>query len=189
MLSHHEYSTELHRVSHEAAEETNVILTHGYVHCYHRTNGVEEKWWRSSPTSTWWKNNKMMGNPDLDDEGLAHLIGQKIIGVDMDEDTLKFHIPSWTYVYKVYGDCCSHSYFHDMHGKEKLLENGPVVSVKRINLQPVSSECDDVYTQAYGFEIVTEDPRWGEQTTTFSFRNDSNGYYGGEMVLKEIQPR
>lgn len=200
MLSHQEYSDKAHKASHVAAGETNTFQQQqSWAHrttCFHRTNGKEEKWSREeSPRgvySTWLKNDDPVENPDLDDEGLAYLIGRKIVGVDMTEGELKFHTDSETLTYAVDGDCCSRSYFYDMHGKEKLLENGPVVSIGTIELdKPDDKDPDDDYeshyVQAYGFEIVTKHPKWGEQTTTFSFRNDSNGFYGGDMHFVGIE--
>lgn len=34
----------------------------------------------------------------------------------------------------------------------------------------------------YGYKIISES-KWGDQTSVFSFRNSSNGYYGGWMDL------
>lgn len=112
----------------------------------------------------------------------AMLTGKAIAGVWMDEDHLKFATDKGDLFFTVYGDCCSHSYFYDFHGVKKLLANGPVVSAGEVALddsdaKPRHDEC----VKVYGFEIVTEDPVFGEVTSVFSFRNDSNGYYGGEM--------
>ena len=58
---------------------------------------------------------------------------------------------------------------------------GPVVSTAEIPLDD-AAESDDELTRCYGYEIVTEHPTFGEVTCVFSFRNDSNGYYGGSLV-------
>jgi hypothetical protein len=55
--------------------------------------------------------------------------------------------------------------------------------VKQIDLAKPNDEdsaAGDVVA-AYGFEIVTTDPKFGDVTSVFSFRNDSNGYYGGNL--------
>jgi len=111
---------------------------------------------------------------------IERLIGKKITRVFMNEDHLKFETDDGAVVFQVEGDCCSHSYFHDFIGVRKLLENGKVISAKEIFLDDFS-EGDDERVQAYGFEIVTEHPTFGEQTSVFSFRNRSNGYYGGSL--------
>lgn len=195
--SNEEYSAQAHRVSHEAAQETNVIKAgrdeYPTTTCFHRTDGVEEQWtFHSAPwvPQIWQKNLEQVRNPDLDDAELARLVGRKIVSVDMGEDKLHFTDDSGDVLtYYVDGRCCSRSYFYDMHGKEKLLGNGPVVSVKEIELKDPNSHegRHDEYVKAYGYEIVTEHSKWGEQTTVFSFRNDSNGYYGGEMHFAGIR--
>lgn len=115
---------------------------------------------------------------------INNLVGTKIQRIFMDEERLTFLTDQGSRSYVVFGDCCSYSYFYDFHGVDKLLQNGPVVSTKQLDLEYPEDEnaLKGEYVQAYGFEIVTEHPKWGEQTSVFSFRNDSNGYYGGELV-------
>ena len=110
------------------------------------------------------------------------LVGRKVEHVYMNYEYLVFDTDTGRFGYDVEGDCCSSSYFYDFIGVEKLLANGPIVSVKELNLDDPSNDADnDTVTQAYGFEFVTVHPNWGEQTSVVSFRNDSNGYYGGWM--------
>lgn len=95
-----------------------------------------------------------------------------------------------TFVYTVEGDCCSESYFYDFHGVKKLLAGNPVSSARSIELDDPTDEDSrngDVVI-AYGFEIVTDDPKFGEVTSVFSFRNNSNGYYGGWMRYTTERP-
>ena len=35
--------------------------------------------------------------------------------------------------------------------------------------------------QVYGYRLITVSPNWGEVSSVFSFRNSSNGYYGGSI--------
>lgn len=115
---------------------------------------------------------------------MNNLVGAKIQQIFMDFDVLTFITDKGNFSYGVTADCCSSSYFYDFHGVQKLLENGPVVSTRSIDLEDPDDEDarrGDVVV-AYGFEIVTEHPKWGEQTSVVSFRNDSNGYYGGSLV-------
>ena len=44
---------------------------------------------------------------------------------------------------------------------------------------------EEVVTECYGYQLITEHPRWGQQTSVFSFRNDSNGYYGGALTVED----
>lgn len=128
----------------------------------------------------------MMYDPDFD----KTMIGRKVIGVSATEETLWFIFNDGeTQAFTVEGDCCSHSYFYDFVGLDKLIANGPVLSAKEISLgepnDPDAAKGEVVV--AYGFEFVTEHPVWGEQTSVLSFRNDSNGYYGGWMYATDAE--
>jgi hypothetical protein len=110
------------------------------------------------------------------------IIGEKITEVHMDEEYLVFLTESGKFIgFEVYGDCCSWSYFHDFVGLDKLLMNGPVKEFNVLDLSDQDFSKDWDYVQCYGYELVTEHELWGDQTTVFSFRNSSNGYYGGSM--------
>lgn len=118
---------------------------------------------------------------------IERLIGRTIKKIYMNEDFLKFETDLGNIVFGVEGDCCSSSYFHDFIGVEKLLKGSPVVSVESIELEekdskvPVNRNDGSEDIECYGYKIVTEDPKLGEVTSVFSFRNSSNGYYGGWM--------
>ena len=117
---------------------------------------------------------------------IERLIGRTIQKIYMNSQYLKFETNLGNIVFTVYGDCCSSSYFHDFIGVEKLLKGTPVVSVKSIDLTTDDSQVkvnrnDYDSIACYGYEIVTEDPQFGEVTSVFSFRNSSNGYYGGGL--------
>jgi hypothetical protein len=122
-------------------------------------------------------------------DDIERLVGKKVLKIYMNEDFLKFETDKGNVVYCVEGDCCSSSYFHDFIGVKKLLENGPVISAKSIELDENTQTYDETEKETktwgeircYGFEIVTENPVYGEQTSVFSFRNSSNGYYGGSL--------
>ena len=126
------------------------------------------------------------------------LIGKKIKRIFMNEDYLKFETDKGNVVFNVYGDCCSQSVFYDFIGVKKLLNNGAVVAFEEIELTPsdiktVKDEYDRERTedkksyqesiQVYGYRLVTVDPAFGEVSSVFSFRNYSNGYYGGSLEL------
>lgn len=110
---------------------------------------------------------------------LQPLVGAKVTRVSMTEDDLIFETDKGNFHYTVYGDCCSWSYFYDFVGVDKLIANGPVTGVKTVELESFEQGYD--FTQCYGYQIFSEHPVWGEQTSVFSFRNDSNGYYGGSL--------
>ncbi len=121
---------------------------------------------------------------------LKDLIGRKVLKVFLNDSFLKFETDKGNLVYEVDGDCCSHSYFYDFYGVENLLKNGEVKEVKEVQLDPTdlkvknSNDYDDI--KVYGFQITTEG-EYGEVTAVFSFRNSSNGYYGGDIRLVNDQ--
>ena len=123
-----------------------------------------------------------------DAKNLSKLVGHQVKKVFMNSEYLKFVLEDGTeYGFAVEGDCCSTSYFYDFIGLDKLLTN-KVVSAKSVSLADDDPRAKldatdgwDDEIEVYGYEIVTEDPKFGEVTTVFSFRNASNGYYGGWM--------
>lgn len=126
---------------------------------------------------------------------IDNLVGKKILKIFLNENYLKFETDAGNFVFTTYGDCCSQSVFYDFIGVKKLFENGPVVSVREVkDLQADEATDKKMYQEcpaAYGFEIVTEHPTFGEMTSVFSFRNYSNGYYGGwieEMDDCKVSP-
>lgn len=120
------------------------------------------------------------------DDPINRLVGKTIKNVYMSDEYLKFDTDQGEVSFNVYGDCCSNSYFYDFIGVEKLLNNGPIISAKAVDLdgsdpRGIVPEREYYEVQVYGYEIVTEDPKFGPVTTVFSFRNSSNGYYGGSL--------
>jgi hypothetical protein len=119
------------------------------------------------------------------------IIGHKVEAIWISEDGLAIDTDAGRSGYSVYGDCCSQSIFHDFVGVAKLLECDRVIEVSEVELADVTDDqragvkangswWDDA-VQAYGYRFVAEHPQWGEVTAVLSFRNYSNGYYGGEM--------
>lgn len=126
-----------------------------------------------------------------DEELLRPLIGQKITAVHLSEEELTFSTEAGPVAsYYVDGDCCSHSLFNDFIGLDKLLSNGPIIEAKPIDLDGAEgyTEQHGDCTAYYGYALTTEHPTFGPMTTVFSFRNESNGYYGGSMHL-HAEPR
>jgi len=133
---------------------------------------------------------------------LNRLIGTKIKRIFFNEDYLKFITDKRTFIFYVDADCCSRSIFYDFIGVKKLLNNGIIIEVNCIDIEPNDiSLCEygledkksaDTDIQVYGYELVTEDPIFGPVTSVFSFRNYSNGYYGGSLENysgdREVQP-
>lgn len=127
---------------------------------------------------------------------VENLVGKKVKRIFMNEDYLKFETDQGNVVFEVEGDCCSQSVFYDFYGVKKLLNNGKIISAKEIEL--VSSDIKTVNAEeqdkksyqesisVYGYELVTLDEKLGlEVTSVFSFRNYSNGCYGGTMSIAD----
>lgn len=117
---------------------------------------------------------------DYETGGLQQIIGSNVRRIAMNNENLVFDTDKGVFAFYVEGDCCSYSYFHDFVGVAKLIDNGSVVSVETVELEE-DEDVDGYETQAYGFRIITVNLFWGEQSSVFSFRNESNGYYGGWM--------
>lgn len=123
------------------------------------------------------------------------LLGRKVEKIFFNEDYLKFETDGGSFVFGVSGDCCSSSIFYDFYGVKNLLENGEIVDAKTVDLTPddikemeyghsdKKGEHDQI--SVYGFQLTTKNKKFGEVTSVFSFRNYSNGYYGGSMYLVE----
>ena len=120
---------------------------------------------------------------------MKEIIGKKINKIFIDSTYLRFETDHGSFSYKVSGDCCSSSYFHDFIGVEKLLKNGEIKLVEEIEMDEVTDADDDQdCVQAYGYRLTTEDEKFGEVSSVLSFRNESNGYYGGSMGLVDSSP-
>lgn len=117
---------------------------------------------------------------------MNRLVGKTVKAIYMDEQNLTFETDEGDIAFGVEGDCCSTSVFYDFYGVKKLLENGKIIKVDSVELTVDDKEdkkaCNDSI-EVYGFAIVTENETFGEQTSVFSFRNYSNGYYGGSLTI------
>ena len=121
-----------------------------------------------------------------DKELAAAIIGKKVMGVYMDHENLIFDTDQGRAGYYVTGDCCSDSSFHDFLGVDKLIAGGPVLSMGEVEASELCQNFHEEYdysVENYGYEFVVMHPEFGEVTAVVSFRNSSNGYYGGSMEL------
>lgn len=125
-------------------------------------------------------------------EELTQIEDARVEAVLWSERYLRFKTDKGDITYEVFGDCCSHSYFHDFYGVTALIGK-TVTKIRSIELNPVDNTRDedgffDDYTQVYGYALDYEDPKFGTRSAVFSFRNESNGYYGGWMEFAESSP-
>lgn len=122
------------------------------------------------------------------------LIGKTVLKIAMDKDYLVFYTDAGPVAFTVSEACCSTSVFYDFYGVKNLLQNGPITNVEKVDLhpdltkdvnEPNNSEGE---TKVYGYRITTEDHMlYGDVTSVFSFRNYSNGYYGGSLESIELE--
>lgn len=121
----------------------------------------------------------------------SDLVGKKVAKIFINQDYLRFVLDDGSSLtYEVLGGCCSRSIFYDFIGAKKLLENGKVISVREIDLgEDDHSLIDMEVTKFYGVEFVTENKDFGEQTSVLSFRNYSNGFYGGWIQKSDFKDK
>ena len=125
---------------------------------------------------------------------LTELIrGKTISKIRMSNSYLVIEFGNEYVSFTVEGDCCSSSYFFDIFGGHNLVGK-KVVEITDIDLQPTDLKITrDDYGEikVYGYKIVCEpndDYFDTSNTAVFSFRNSSNGYYGGSINFANIEP-
>ena len=125
-------------------------------------------------------------------------IGATVRSIWISEDQLALMTDQGWVVWGVDGDCCSTSYFFDFYGVENLLTNGPVAAFESIDLspgdpgykpstwEPDANQYEEI--EVYGFRLTTRHPLFGPVSSVLSFRNSSNGHYGGWMSRMTVDP-
>lgn len=123
------------------------------------------------------------------------LIGASVEAIYISEDRLVFDTDRGPVGYRVHGDCCSESYFYDFYGVAALIAGGPVTACEAVDLAPgdpgyrpetwekgvgVLTPCAEEI-EVYGYRLTVEHRYFGDVSAVLSFRNSSNGYYGGWM--------
>jgi len=124
---------------------------------------------------------------------LDALKGKIVKKIYMNSEHLKFETDLGDYVFGVSGDCCSSSYFYDFYGVKNLI-GGRIIDIQIVDIDSEKAEreakaksiiekgYDSVDSLAcYGYQLTTHSQEFGDVTSVFSFRNESNGYYGGSL--------
>lgn len=113
---------------------------------------------------------------------MKELIGTKIVKVEMQDDTtIVFNdISGITFSYQTFEDCCSSTWISHISGLNNLL-NATVREVKERQFseedqKKAEQEGDYDVLALYGYDIVTD-----KGICFLEFRNNSNGYYGGDL--------
>lgn len=137
---------------------------------------------------------------------MKELVGKLVtnIYVSNDETFMKFDIKDeQPIIYKAYGDCCSETWFADIivnwRMTKKDRDNYPleVLNCEELDIPEWLQEviaADGRGRQdsdaVYGLKLKFKDHAWRpvvEHDLTIVFRNSSNGYYGGEVLLADQQ--
>lgn len=124
------------------------------------------------------------------EEKMKKMVGTSVKRIFFTTDHLQFETDKGSFAFGVEGDCCSHSLFYDFYGVKNLLSNGKITEVKQVDLDPKGKDYNDARNdyesediKIYGVQFTTESKEFGPVTSVFSFRNYSNGYYGGSLIL------
>ena len=112
---------------------------------------------------------------------LKKLVGKTITEVWLDpsdQHYLKFVTDDGDYVYYAEGDCCSECWFYQISGFDALLGH-TVLECEDVEMGEISDgKTRQEFDELYGVKIKTTGGR-----ALLEFRNSSNGYYGGNLVL------
>lgn len=117
------------------------------------------------------------------------LIGKVIKGIKIDPEgqSLEMEFTDETVaLFDVEGDCCSHSWIESIDNEEL---RGAITNVQNIEM-PDLGDIDGKRYQGvdhvryYGLKITTD-----QGHCVIDYRNDSNGYYGGSIRLRDIRKR
>jgi hypothetical protein len=116
------------------------------------------------------------------------LVGKTIHSVALNEDNteITFVTDAEPVTLVARGDCCSQCWIESLDDPEALL--GTVTDVEEIEMPDLGNISTNNYpgdysvdqVDYYGLKITTDKGR-----CVIDYRNDSNGYYGGEQVLKK----
>jgi len=106
------------------------------------------------------------------------LIGKTIQAIYLADDkmAIRFDVEGDEVIARTDGDCCSHSWIEAVENPEALI-GSPVIEVRDLD----SGERDEreygEVVQHYGFSLST-----ARGTCKLDYRNESNGYYGGNLA-------
>ena len=105
------------------------------------------------------------------------LIGKTVVAVWLasDKKAIRFDVVGGDPVIaRADGDCCSSTWIESLDMPEVLL--GTVVAVEDLDMPDLGQPNEYDVIQYYGCKITTE-----RGTCVIDYRNESNGYYGGNI--------
>ena len=114
------------------------------------------------------------------DDPLFPLMDKHVLAVHINSqhDLLRFSLNDGsTYCVEAAGDCCSSSWFESINDADDLHDAQVVyIASKHISAETLGLDGDE--EKVYGYTIATN-----KGLVDIIFRNSSNGYYGGFLVL------
>lgn len=116
---------------------------------------------------------------------LCILKGRTILGVELIKDAgdehLRFDTPEGPVYFEVYGDCCSRSWVEHLTVPDDIAG----ASVIGADAKDLDDKAIDDHPDLDCLQFYEESVRTNKGDIIIEFRNSSNGYYGGELILVE----
>lgn len=110
------------------------------------------------------------------------LVGKTVTSFWLAEDkkAIKFELSDGTSI-KAFcdGDCCSSTWIEGIEAPEVVI-NSPILNAEDIDMPDLGSPEPYECIRYYGFRITT-----AKGICVIDYRNESNGYYGGDLSWPE----
>lgn len=114
---------------------------------------------------------------------MKEIIGKTINGIFINEDQsiLIFDTNEGDVTYQTESECCSETWFADITGVDALI-GGTVQNATEVEMESVvDGRTRQEEDEFYGVKIFTN-----KGYSSIVYRNSSNGYYGGEIRLRQM---
>ena len=112
------------------------------------------------------------------------LVGRIILGVELikgDDEFLRFDTPEGPVYFQVHGDCCSQSWVEHLTVPDDI-SGATVIGAEAKDLH---DKTIDSHPEHDCLQFYEESVRTNKGDIIIEFRNSSNGYYGGDLLLVE----
>ena len=109
------------------------------------------------------------------------LVGRRVLAVQMasDKKAIRFDTDKGEVIARMDGDCCSSTWVEGIEGYDALIGE-EVLTAEDIEMPDLGSPDEYDVIAYYGFKITTR-----KGTCVIDYRNESNGYYGGNISWPE----
>ena len=115
----------------------------------------------------------------MEEKGAMVLVGKTLSNVELaaDKKAIRFTVDGQPLVVKCDGDCCSDTWIESV---EMPVGGLPAIFLEAANLDLPSQDNDGDLIQFYGLKLTTD-----KGDLVLDYRNQSNGYYGGNLSWPE----